>query len=150
MQKSSSNVIEKCFEFVGDSVVSIFINEVGLNEKIIDLMINNYGNYVVQKALLKTSRIEDKKNLVNNILANIDKIQDKKINSKWRSIIESHETEFDSDIFLKRESSKTISFKEGINQNNNKSVIFHQAQHQNYFDYNFRITFFYFSKSKSK
>jgi len=50
---------------------------------------NNYGNYVVQKAL-KLSSKKDKIDLIKNITKNIDKIKDKKLNQKWKTIIESN------------------------------------------------------------
>ena len=49
-------------------------------------MKNNYGNYVVQKAL-KLANESDKTKLVNCIIRNIDKIGDKKLIHKWKSII---------------------------------------------------------------
>lgn len=52
-------------------------------------MINMYGNYVVQKALRLCSK-KEKKNIIENIVKNIEKIKDKKINTKWKSIVESH------------------------------------------------------------
>jgi hypothetical protein len=48
-----------------------------------------YGNYVVQKALRICSK-KEKKNFIENIIKNIEKIKDKKINTKWKSIVESH------------------------------------------------------------
>ncbi len=52
-------------------------------------MLNNYGNYVVQKAL-KLSSKNDKIALINNIFKNIEKIKEKKLYAKWKSIIESN------------------------------------------------------------
>lgn len=52
-------------------------------------MKNNYGNYVVQKAL-KVSTGENKLKLVTSILRYIDRLGDKKLILKWRSIVESH------------------------------------------------------------
>ena len=50
---------------------------------------NNYGNYVVQKAL-KLSSKDDKTTLIKNIFKNMNKIKDKKLNAKWKSILESN------------------------------------------------------------
>lgn len=52
-------------------------------------MKNNYGNYVVQKAL-KLSKGNYKTKLINSILKNIQKIGDKKIILKWKTIVECH------------------------------------------------------------
>lgn len=52
-------------------------------------MKNNYGNYVVQKALkLSTGNLKSK--LMTIILRNIEKIGDKKLMMKWRSIVNTH------------------------------------------------------------
>mgnify|MGYP002144530269 CR=1 FL=1 len=52
-------------------------------------MKNNYGNYVVQKAL-KLSKDENRNKLVNSIIKNIDKIGDRKLIMKWQSIINNY------------------------------------------------------------
>jgi len=49
-------------------------------------MKNNYGNYVVQKAL-KISLGGSKLKLIISILKNFEKIGDKKLMSKWKNII---------------------------------------------------------------
>ncbi len=49
-------------------------------------MKNNYGNYVVQKAL-KLANQSDKSKLVKCIIKNIEKIGDRKLIMKWKSII---------------------------------------------------------------
>ena len=52
-------------------------------------MKNNYGNYVVQKAL-KLAKGENKLKLIQIILKNIEKIGDKKLIAKWKSIVDIH------------------------------------------------------------
>lgn len=49
-------------------------------------MKNNYGNYVVQKAL-KISTGSHKNKLIISILKNIEKIGDKKLIGKWKNIV---------------------------------------------------------------
>ena len=68
-------------------MVSYFIKEICSCDNVTELMINNYGNYVVQKAL-KLSSINDKNILMQNIIKNLPKMKDKKLNSKWKSILE--------------------------------------------------------------
>lgn len=61
----------------------------------LDLMKNNYGNYVVQKALrLSSGHMKGK--LISTILKNIDKIGDKKLMIKWQGIINGHLAEENS------------------------------------------------------
>ena len=66
-----------------------FIDEVAQNNRVVDLMKNNYGNFVVQKAL-KLSSGPNKLKLIRCIVKNIEKIGDRKIILKWKSIVESH------------------------------------------------------------
>ena len=54
-------------------------------------MVNNYGNYVIQKALkLSSGKIKEK--LIQQILKNLHIIEDKKIIYKWEMIITSKTT----------------------------------------------------------
>jgi hypothetical protein len=55
----------------------------------LDLMKNNYGNYVVQKAL-NLAPIEQKNHLIGSIANNIEQIGDRKLILKWQSIIGNH------------------------------------------------------------
>ncbi len=55
-------------------------------------MKNNYGNYVIQKAL-KITKGEIKKKLVDTILKNIEKLGEKKIIDKWKLILMQSDTE---------------------------------------------------------
>lgn len=69
-------------------------------DKIVDLMKNGYGNYVVQKALkLATGKL--KIELINLIMKNLDKIGDRKLLLKWRKIVESSVlTNYNSNIMF--------------------------------------------------
>lgn len=49
-KKYSSNVIEKCLE-KSECILKKYIEEVSKDEKVGDVIKNNYGNYVIQKAL---------------------------------------------------------------------------------------------------
>lgn len=94
MQKFSSNVVEKFLEKGGEIVISKYIEEVSMNNRIVDLMKNNYGNYVVQKAL-KLANDKFKYKLIDIIMKNLDKIGDKKLISKWKLIVQSRLEEND-------------------------------------------------------
>jgi len=89
MQKFSSNVVEKCLEKGGEPILCRFIEEIQHNNKIADLMKNNYGNYVVQKAL-KLSPDPHRKRIIDLILKNIDRIGEKKLIIKWKFIVQSY------------------------------------------------------------
>ena len=88
MQKFSSNVVEKFLEKGGEFVINKYIEEISINNRIVDLMKNNYGNYVVQKAL-KLANEKNMYKLIEVISKNLDKIGDKKLISKWKSIVQS-------------------------------------------------------------
>ena len=85
LQKFSSNVVERCLE-KSDDILNNYINEVCSSNKINEIMKNNYGNYVIQKAL-KLSSGKYKKLLVMNVQNNINKLKEKKLILKWHSIL---------------------------------------------------------------
>lgn len=51
IQKFSSNVMEKCLERCTDSVKEMYLQELSDQERIRELMMDPFGNYVVQRAL---------------------------------------------------------------------------------------------------
>jgi hypothetical protein len=85
-------------------------------------MKNNYGNYVVQKAL-KLSREENRNRLVNSIVKNIHKIGDGKLKLKWQSIINNYVNISNDDNvsrYCNKKVFKTVVYKQKIfslNQN---------------------------------
>lgn len=52
-------------------------------------MKNNYGNYVVQKAL-KLAGEENKRRIIELIIRNLEKLNEKKLILKWRFIIQNY------------------------------------------------------------
>ena len=85
MQKHSSNIIEKIIE-KNEYFLNSFVNEICNKEMISDTMRDNYGNYVVQKAL-KISKGEIKVKLAMNVGKNISQLNDKKLIAKWKRLI---------------------------------------------------------------
>jgi hypothetical protein len=51
VQKFSSNVIEKCLERCNERVKALYLAEMSNTERIHELMLDPFGNYVVQRAL---------------------------------------------------------------------------------------------------
>ena len=95
--KYSSNVVEKLME-KSEIILKDYINEICKDGKISEIMKNNFGNYVIQKAL-KISVNDDKKKLIDEVSKNIIKINDKKLMLKWKSILEHYnEYSFNSDV----------------------------------------------------
>ena len=88
MLKYSSNVVERCIE-KSEIILKEYINEICSNGRIAEIMKNNFGNYVIQKAL-KLSINEDKKKLAEEVDKNIYKLNDRKLILKWKSIVNPH------------------------------------------------------------
>ena len=87
-KKYSSNVIEKCLE-KSEGILKKYIEEVVKEEKIGDVIKNNYGNYVIQKAL-NIAKGKDKEKLIEGAKRNVDKLVDKKLIIKWKNILDMH------------------------------------------------------------
>lgn len=85
--KYSSNAIERIIE-KNQNNLDNYINEICIRNNLSELMINNYGNYVIQKAIkLSTGKSQDI--IIENILKNLYVIEDKKISNKWKNIVSS-------------------------------------------------------------
>ena len=82
MQKYSSNVVERLIE-KNENVLLQFIKKLYESKKIAEVMKNNFGNYIIQKAL-KISTGNNKKCLLDIIVRNIFKLNDKKLIIKWK------------------------------------------------------------------
>jgi len=70
----SSNVIEKCFDFCGKKEKKRLIEKIMTPEIITELILDEHGNYVVQKALYY-SDYKEKETILNIIKSLIPKIQ---------------------------------------------------------------------------
>ena len=85
MQKHSSSIVEKIIER-DDFFLNLFVNELCDGEMISETMHDNYGNYVVQKAM-KLAQGEIKEKLSMNVGKNISKLNDRKLIAKWKRLI---------------------------------------------------------------
>ena len=85
--KYSSNAIERIIE-KNQNNLEFYINEICKENNLCELMLNNYGNYVIQKSI-KLSSGKSRERLIENILKNLYIIEDKKIINKWKMIISS-------------------------------------------------------------
>ena len=65
-----------------------FIDEISFMNRVVELMKNEYGNFVIQKAL-RLSQNQNRKRLVKLIEKNVEKIGDKKLILKWKTIVSS-------------------------------------------------------------
>lgn len=91
-------------------------------------MKNNYGNYVVQKAL-KISCGAPKLKLIISILKNIEKIGDKKLIVKWKNIVisclpkENEMNNMDGDLIYKLLKSNPLDDIPFVNRNSNQTFL---------------------------
>ena len=85
--KYSSNAIERIIE-KNKNNLDFYLKEICIENNISELILNNYGNYVIQKALKLSSGIYQKI-LIQEICKNLYIIEDKKIINKWKMIISS-------------------------------------------------------------
>ena len=70
----SSNVIEKCFDFCGKNERKILIEKLCSPDVIADLILDEHGNYVIQKALFYADS-RTKEIMLNNIISLLPKIK---------------------------------------------------------------------------
>jgi hypothetical protein len=108
IMKFSSNVVEKCLEKGDDITIAKFMEEICQKSKVMDLMKNPFGNYVVQKALKLSSGFYRNK-LVGYIKKSIEKFTDKKLIAKWNNILSNFSTKNKAPPKLKLNTSETNS-----------------------------------------
>ena len=87
LQKYSSNVLERIIE-KNEKNLDLYINEICTEKNLGEIIKNNYGNYVVQKAI-KLSSGKNYERLFKEINQNIHKLDDKKVIMKWEMILSS-------------------------------------------------------------
>ena len=84
-QKFSSNVVERIIEKNNENL-EYYINQICENDNLSQVIRNNFGNYVIQKAV-KLSSGKSQEKLIKEIVKNLHKLEDKKIINKWKMII---------------------------------------------------------------
>jgi len=87
--KYSSNAVEKSLDRGGEGILSKFIDEISYQNRVVDLMKNEYGNFVIQKAL-KIAQGTNKKRVTKLVQKNVDKIGERKLIAKWKNIVGAH------------------------------------------------------------
>ena len=95
LEKYASNVIERFIER-DEKVLENYIEEIIESKKIYEIMRSKFGNYVIQKAI-KLAKNEHKKKLVFNAAMMINNLKEKKLITKWKSILMPHIHELSND-----------------------------------------------------
>jgi hypothetical protein len=72
--KYSSNVVEKCFDYCDGIYLKNLINNVQMKENLINLMLDEHGNYVVQK-VLSLCNLKKQKAMLSIIKTIFDKLK---------------------------------------------------------------------------
>ena len=70
----SSNVVEKCFDYCGEEEKRMFVEKLSPPEILEELILDDHGNYVIQKALHYADG-KTKENMLKNIIPLIPKIK---------------------------------------------------------------------------
>ena len=105
-----------------------FIDEISFMNRVVELMKNEYGNFVIQKAL-RLSQNQNRKRLVKLIEKNVEKIGDKKLILKWKTIVSSFTNNSSNSnqnlkvIYDNQIETNTNSYKRSINSNNLNPII---------------------------
>ena len=95
LEKYASNVIERFIER-DEKILEIYIEEIVGSKKIYEIMKSKFGNYVIQKAI-KLAKNEYKKKLIYNAAIMINNLKEKKLITKWKSILMPHIHELSPD-----------------------------------------------------
>ena len=95
LEKYSSNVIERFIER-DEKILEQYIDEIVASKKIYEIMKSKFGNYVIQKAI-KLAKNEYKQKLVFNAAIMINNLKEKKLITKWKSILMPHIHELSND-----------------------------------------------------
>lgn len=80
-QKYSSNVVEKCFEKCEQKLCDKLIKEINNNKVIPSLLLDKYGNYVIQKALQRADE-DSKKEMLMKMSSQMNKLKNCSFGSK--------------------------------------------------------------------
>ena len=85
--KYSSNVVERCMEKAGEKLRAELISELVHADNFVGLMKNNFGNYVIQKALLlATPALKEELGL--KLQEGVSFLSNKKLKANWNRVID--------------------------------------------------------------
>ena len=96
LEKYASNVVERFIE-KDEKILDDYINEIVESKKIYEIMKSKFGNYVIQKAI-KLAKNGHKRILVFNAAIMINNLKDKKLITKWKSLLMPHIYELPNDL----------------------------------------------------
>ena len=119
----SSNVIEKCFDYCGKREKKMLVEKICSPEIIADLITDEHGNYVVQKALFYADS-KEKEYILNNIVMLVPKIKTLPFGEKLLNRLVINYPQLNSNIYNNNnnlsEYMKNLSLDNNQNQKNKK------------------------------
>ena len=162
----SSNVVEKCFDFCGKNEKKKLIEKLSPPEVLSDLIMDEHGNYVIQKAL-SCCDINEQEIIIKNIIPLVSKIKNVSFGGKLLSRLMAYPKFKDNLKLLEENNSLTFSNNSNVgnmnyinyNSNNdfsnNNSGFYRKGNkkkrigknNNNYFDNNFGFNNNYFNNS---
>jgi len=86
MQKISSNVVEKCLDKASQETINYSLVLINNKEFMKMLIRNMYGFFVVERALMRSNDEQIKKEIANEIMANIKSLSDKSLKRQWTKL----------------------------------------------------------------
>ena len=139
----SSNVVEKCFDFCGKKERNVLIDKLSQPEVISELILDEHGNYVIQKVLYY-SDFNKREEILNNIRPLIPKIKNTSFGIKLLNKLFTMYPKLNSNLKEERNSNKyQYNFNGYINNNRNKKFNYYNYNNNynfhnnNYYNYNF-------------
>ena len=136
----SSNVVEKCFDFCGKNEIKKLAEKLSPTDVLADLIMDEHGNYVIQKAL-SCCEIKEQEIILKNIIPLIPKIKNVSFGEKLLSRLMAYPL-FKNNFKMMEEKSNTFNF------NNNNNMM--NMNYNNYNNYNYNNNGFYKRGDKKK
>ena len=121
----SSNVVEKCFDFCGKNEIKKLAEKLSPTEVLADLIMDEHGNYVIQKAL-SCCDFKEQEVILKNIIPLIPKIKNVSFGEKLLSRLMAYP--------LFKNNFKMIEDNNSFNFGNNNSMM--NMNYNNYNNYN--------------
>ena len=144
----SSNVVEKCFDYCREEEKRMFVEKLCPPEIMEELILDDHGNYVIQKALFYAEG-KTKENMLKNIIPLIPKIREVSFGNRLLSKLFS--------TYPQLNDYTNNNFKNQINLNNYKDTSFYKSDNNinnkngnNYNGRNGKNNSGYYNNSKAK
>ena len=113
----SSNVVEKCFDFCGKNERKKLAEKLSPPDILADLIMDEHGNYVIQKALA-SSELKEQEIILNNIIPLIPKIKTVSFGEKLLSRLMATYPQFKNNVQIMEGNNSLINNNNNVNNGN--------------------------------